>query len=293
MNKEKKIFALGFFDGVHLGHQALLCACRALAQQEKAIPAAVTFDLPPKSVLLGLDPNTLNTAADRVRLLRRYGMAEVSVYSADPQTLNLPWQAFLRELIARGAAGFVCGEDYRFGRNGEGTARILADFAREQGIPYTVVPEQTMDGEKISSTRIRALLESGKVQEANRLLGHRHILSGTVVPGKQLGRTIGVPTANLPLAETLLTPALGVYACTAEVEGKIYSALTNIGTRPTVNGQGITAESWLLDFDGDLYGQELTLEFHGFLRPEQKFANLEELKVQISLDAGKIAKFLG
>ena len=285
MNKEKIIFALGFFDGVHLGHQALLDACRRLATAEKAVPAAVTFDLPPKAVLQGQKPNMLNTVADRKSLLHRYAMERVEVYPADGQTLRLPWQTFLEELVAMGGVGFVCGEDFRFGRGGEGNAQSLADFSKSRGFPCTVVPEQTMDGEKISSTRIRALLESGDVENANRLLGHPHILSGMVVSGKHLGRTIGVPTANLYLPEELLVPAFGVYAAVARVDDKQYPAVTNIGIRPTVDGRGITVESWLLDFDGDLYGRDLALEFHAFLRPERKFDRLDALSAQIQTDA--------
>ena len=157
-------------------------------------------------------------------------------------------------------------------------------------VPYVV--EQTSRGEKISSTRIRTLLEQGDLDGANRLLGHPHILSGKVIRGQQLGRTIGIPTANLQLPDELVKPAFGVYACRAWVNGNHYVAVTNIGTRPTVDGQGVTVEPWILDFDGDLYGKEITLEFHKFLRPEQKFADLDELKAQIQKDAAETYKLL-
>ena len=152
-------------------------------------------------------------------------------------------------------------------------------------MPFEVVPEQVLDGGRISSTRIRELLETGEVTAANRLLGHTHILSGIVTEGKQLGRKLGFPTANLPLPEGVLIPKRGVYATKVTVDGKTYAAVTNIGTRPTVNGQGVNAECHLLDFDGDLYGKEITVAFYAFLRPEQKFDSLEELKAQIAADA--------
>ena len=138
-----------------------------------------------------------------------------------------------------------------------------------------------MDGEKISSSRIRALLEQGDVIQANRLLGHPHVLTGPVVSGQQLGRTIGIPTANLLFPEELLSLPFGVYACKATVEDAVYMAVTNIGTRPTVAGTGITVEAFLLDFDGDLYGKQLQLEFYQFLRPEKRFSSLAELKAEI------------
>ena len=278
---ERKIFALGFFDGVHLGHQALLAQCRRLASEGNCRAAAVTFDIPPSAMLQNLQPNMINTGDDRVALLRQYGMEEVVVYKTTRQTLSMPWQDFLRDLENRGAAGFVCGEDYRFGQKGEGSAQILQEFCREKGLPCVVVPEQTMDGKRISSTHIRTLLEKGELEQANRLLGHPHILTGEVVPGKQLGRTIGIPTANLHLPEGLLIPRFGVYACKVTVEGTEYMAVTNIGTRPTVGGENVTVEAFLPDFDGDLYGKTLTLAFHKFLRPEKKFSSLPELQKEI------------
>lgn len=289
---KKKIFALGFFDGVHLGHQSLLSACCQLATEYECIPTAVTFDLPPSAVLQNQQPHMLNTVLDRELLLRQNGMKDILLLKADSTTLSMSWTSFLEMLLSEGAAGFVCGYDYRFGHKGEGAAQKLAEFAAERALPWVIVPEQVMDGEKISSTRIRALLEKGDVENANRLLGHPHVLTGTVVSGQHLGRTIGVPTANLRLPKELLTLALGVYACTAHVDGHIYVAVTNIGTRPTVDGQGVTVEPWILDFNGDLYGKEITLHFHKFLRPEQKFKNLEDLKVQIQKDATETYKLL-
>lgn len=289
---KKKIFALGFFDGVHLGHQALLHACRQLAAKQNATACAVTFDLPPSAFLQNTQPNMLNTVRDRQMLLHQFGMDEVLLLKADRATLSMSWTAFLEILIADGAAGFVCGYDFRFGHKGQGTAEKLAAFAEERNLPCIIVPEQTMDGEKISSTRIRTLLEKGDVENATTMLRHPHILSGTVVSGQKLGRTMGIPTANLELPEELVKPAFGVYACKIWVDSRYYIAVTNIGIRPTVSGQNVTVEPWILDFDGDLYGKEITLEFHKFLRPERKFDTLEDLKTQIQQDAAETYKLL-
>ncbi len=289
---EKRIFAVGFFDGVHLGHQALLKACCRLAQERGCQAAAASFDMAPVAVLQNQPPRMINTADDRVTLLRQYGIGPVSLYKADQNTLSWTWQQFLEDLLQQGAAGFVCGNDYRFGKGGAGNAQILQDFCKERDLPCEVLPEQTLDGSRISSTRIRSLLEAGQVEQANRLLGHPHILTGTVVHGKQLGRTIGIPTANLLLPPELLVPKFGVYACKALADGTWYPAVTNIGTRPTVNGTGITVEPWLLDFSGDLYGKSLRLEFHSFLRPETKFPSLAHLQAEIRKNAGQTRKFL-
>ena len=288
----KKIYALGFFDGVHLGHQALLSVCCKLAKQMDCLPAAVSFPLPPSAVLQELEPNMITSVTERENLLRQHGMEQVRIFPANAETFSLEWEAFLEILIAEGAAGFVCGEDYRFGRFGSGTAETLSNFAAARNLPCVIVPEQTMDGEKISSTRIRTLLEKGDVENANRLLGHPHVLTGIVDHGRQLGRTIGIPTANISLPDGVLTPAFGVYACTVQIDNHTYVAVTNIGTRPTVGGDHITVEPWILDFEGDLYGKAITLHFYKFLRPEQKFDSLEELKTQIQQDAAETFKLL-
>ena len=287
----RKIFALGFFDGVHLGHQALLSACRDLAETLGCVPGAVTFAGHPDTLITGNTPKLINTPADRCRLLEQYGMQEILTIPFDRKLMAMPWQEFIEMLLRQGAAGFVCGEDFRFGHRGEGTAQMLAEYCTEKGLACTVVPEQTRSGIRISSTCIRALLEEGNMAEATAFLGHPHILTGAVVTGRQLGRTIGIPTANVLIPEEVEVPKLGVYASLCCVEGKKYPAVTNIGSRPTVGGHQIRAESWLLDFAGDLYGKTVTLEFYQFLRPETKFSSLEELEKEIRKNGEETRKF--
>ena len=290
---KKTIFALGFFDGVHLGHQALLAQCAALARKIGGESAAITFRRHPQSLFTPTPPALINTTEDRVALLRQYGMTQVRIFPVTEEVMSTPWQAFLQALMDNGAAGFVCGADFRFGARGAGTAERLQAFCQARGLPCAIVADQTLEGTRISSTHIRDLLERGQTEEATRFLGHPHILSGEVVPGRKLGRTIGIPTANLRIPEGVLVPKFGVYACKARVQEQEYLAVTNIGTRPTVSGSHITVEPWLLDFDGDLYGQTITLEFHAFLRPEQKFDSLEALKAQIQQDAATVRTRLG
>jgi riboflavin kinase/FMN adenylyltransferase len=218
-------------------------------------------------------------------------MVHVRVLPVTAETMGQPWEEFLETLLRDGAVGFVCGYDFRFGHRGEGTAEKLAAFCRERDFPLVIVPEQTLDGVRISSTHIRCLIEQGNMGEAARFLGHGHLLSGTVVPGRQLGRTIGVPTANILFPEGVVIPRRGVYACHALAEGARYRAVTNVGSRPTVDGHQIRAESWILDFEGDLYGKKLTLEFGPFLRPEQKFDSLEALQAEIQKNGAQTRKF--
>lgn len=290
-NQKKTIYALGFFDGVHLGHQALLTACRHLAERYGCDAGAVTFDTHPEALVKGNAPLLINTVADRKRLLLGYGMTQITVLPFDENLRNMPWQDFLNMLLRKGAAGFVCGDDFRFGYRGEGNGEKLAKFCRQRELPFGVVQGQNLDGTRISSTHIRKLLEQGEMEEAVRFLGHPYVLTQQVEPGRQLGRTIGIPTANLQIPEETVCPRYGVYACQAVVEGREYPAVVNIGTRPTVEGKGVTAEAYLLDFSGDLYGKSLCLLFYKFLRPEKKFDSLETLRGEIEKNVAETRKF--
>ena len=290
MQTEKTIYVLGFFDGVHQGHQALINACLLLAEKTGFQPGAIAFTTHPDGVTSGKAPGLLNTIEDRNRLLLAHGIHNLLEFPFNAEVVTTPWEEFLEQLLRKGAAGFVCGLDFRFGKGGAGTAEKLAAFCEERNIPYTVVPDLLVDNSRVSSTHIRSLLAQGNIAAVNRFLGHPHFITGTVVSGRGLGHTIGIPTANLSLPEELVMPKLGVYACKAVVEGKTYLAVTNIGSRPTVGGHQVRAESWLLDFDGDLYGKHMTLQFHAFLRPEKKFDSLEELKAEIEKNAAETRK---
>ena len=291
MDSFKRIFALGFFDGVHLGHRALLSECCALAAQMDCETAAITFKTHPKSLFSGPIP-LISTVHDRTRLLQQYGMDHVYPYPVTPEVMGMPWEDFLEELMEYGAAGFVCGDDFRFGHRGEGNSEKLKSFCVRRNLPCVIVPEQSIGGIRISSSYIRRQLESGDMATAVRFLGHPYALTGQVVHGHKIGRTLGMPTANLVLPEDLVIPKFGVYVCACLIDGKRHPAVTNIGTRPTVSGSGITVEPWILDFSGDLYGREITLEFYRFLRPEMKFPDLQALRQQIFADADQTRAYL-
>lgn len=293
--ESRQILALGFFDGVHMGHGALLRACRVLADKAGLPAGAVTFSVHPDALVSGAAPGLINTSADRERLMRDlYGMDSVITLPFDETMMHMSWQDFFRLLTTEyGAAGLVCGHDFRFGDRGAGNAALLESACRDALIPCVVVPEQKIDGITVSSTYIRSLIATGNMEKAVRFLGHPHIFTGTVTRGHQIGRTLGIPTANLHLPEGLLCPRKGVYAAAACIDGRKYPAVTNVGTRPTVNGVHLTVEPWILDFDGDLYGRELTLEFHRFLRPEEKFPSLEALQAEILKNAAETREFFG
>ena len=291
MSRDKIVLALGFFDGVHLGHQALLKACVELARRMDAETAAITFENHPQSLFSNQIPPLLTTLDDRFALLRRYGMDHIISFPVTKEVMSTNWRDFLDRLAEAGAVGFVCGDDFRFGSRGEGNGEKLKAYCAEKGLPCVIIPEQTMDDTRVSSTYIRRQIEAGDMATAVRFLGHPHVLTGEVTSGRKIGRSIGVPTANLLIPEGVVVPKFGVYACRVELDGTQYAAVANVGTRPTVGGHRITVEPWIMDFAGDLYGKRLTLEFHRFLRSERKFDSLEELRGQIRKDAAETEEF--
>lgn len=282
---EKRVIALGFFDGIHVGHQELFRACREMARERNCRASAVTFSQHPDALLTGQAPTLINTAALRKRLMRNWGISDVIELPFDRKMMETPWEDFFHMLREEyGAVGLVCGHDFRFGKGGEGTPEGLERLCLAHDMKCVVIPEQKIDLITVSSSYIRKCLERGDLHEANRFLGHPHCLAGTVVSGHQLGRKLGMPTANILLPEGVVCPAHGVYATRVHVDGNNYMAVTNVGTRPTVNGHHVTVESLLIAFDGDLYGKEIIVSFHKYLRPERKFENLEQLQKAVKKD---------
>lgn len=295
--EQKRVIALGFFDGVHLGHAALLKTARQMADQLHCPATVLTFDLHPTTLVTGKPMPLICSSADRAALVQRlYGIDEVLFSHFDRQMMEMPWEAYVREYLHRQlrAVHLVCGRDYRFGWRGEGNPQRLQQVCAQLGIGCTVVDEVTLHGRKVSSTHIRQLLQDGSLELANEFLGHPHCISGTVIHGRQLGRALGTPTANILLDEYVLPPAFGVYATRVFIGSRSYLAVTNVGVRPTVDsGNQVTVEPWILDFDGDLYGQTIRVEFHKFLRSEQKFDSLDALRTAILKNAEETRTFFG
>ena len=294
---EKRVIALGFFDGVHMGHGALLSLCAKRAEELGAVPAAFTFDLHPSALIPGKEPTPLlTTPADRRGLMERlYGIQEVIVAHYDDRMMKTPWREFVTDFLVRdhAATHLVVGHDFHFGYKGEGDPQRLQALCAELGIGCDVVPKVELDGITVSSTHIRSLISQGDMDAAVRFLGHPHILTHTVTHGKKLGSTLGFPTVNLTFVPGLLVPAHGVYACKAVFEnGGSRMAVTNVGIRPTVeDGDRVTVEGFLLDFDGDLYGQSIRMEFYHYLRPEQKFDSLEALRAEVMRNAQQTREY--
>lgn len=287
---KEKVIALGFFDGVHLGHAALLRRTVEEAARRGVTPAVFTFDRPPKEVLTGTPCPLINSPEDRKDLVRRlFGIREVLMVPFDHEMMTTPWDDFVtRILVGRyHAVHLVAGHDHHFGHKNQGSPELLMEKCRELGLGCDIIPKVEVGGITVSSTYIRRLVEMGQIERANRFLGHPHVLTGTVRHGRGLGSSCLFPTANLIIPPHVLVPSHGVYVTRATLEdGTSYAAVTNVGTRPTVNsGSDITVEACLLDFEGDLYGKTLRVEFFQHLRDEIRFDSLDALKAQIAADA--------
>lgn len=278
--------ALGFFDGIHIGHAALLRRTLEMADTNGLTAAVCTLDRSPASAFGRGDTRLINSPDDRRYILKRFfGIDEVFELKFDRRMQTLAPQDFVPMLVSDfDARGLVCGCSYTFGDGARGNAETLRNDCERLGLDCSVVDEVRLDGEAVSSTRIRALLEQGETIAAQRLLGHPHILGGTVEHGRALGRTLGFPTANLPIPDGVLAPKYGVYAVRVDIDGERLDGIANVGEKPIVGGAKVGAEVHIFDFSGDIYGKRITVEFDRFIRPERKFDDISALEVQVEQD---------
>ncbi len=285
----KRAIALGFFDGVHIGHGALLRRVRERSDEIGATPSVLSFDIHPDTLVFGKEVKLLNSALSREEIIRRcYGINNVVFIHFNQHTMRMPWQQFADALVEElNAAWIVVGHDFCFGYRGEGTAEKLKDYCAQTGIGCDVIPPVMLDGQVVSSTYIRTLVENGEMEQARRYLGHPHTLRDTAHSSYHLGSRMGAPTINMRFPDGVIVPRHGVYASKVYLEdGSEHVAVTNVGVRPTVSEEErVTVESHLLHYSGNLYGRQARLDFYAFLRPERKFADFEELSAQIREDA--------
>lgn len=276
--------ALGSFDGLHNGHMQVISAVVAKAN-EGLLPVLVRFDRHPAEILRGKAPARLLTDECRQDILSRMGVTEEilpfrEICSYSPERFV---QEILKEKLQ--AAFVSCGFNYRFGKNGEGTAQMLRQLCAENGIECSIAEEVTYKEAAVSATRIRSCLQNGQTEDANAMLGRPFCYDFEVVGGDRRGRLMGTPTINQYFPQDFLVPEHGVYAAYAQVNNELHPAVTNIGIRPTFNGSGERSETWIMDFSGDLYGQNIPVYLLSYLRKEVKFDNMDALRDQILSDA--------
>jgi riboflavin kinase / FMN adenylyltransferase len=279
--------ALGKFDGVHRGHQALVSFLQRQAKERRLAAGVVIFHPNPLTVLRpGTRALSLSSLDERIDLLYRLGLdavvpvtftAELAQSSAEEFAISLREDLCMEMLVA--------GPDFAVGRGREGTPERMRNLGAQLGFEVCIVPFESLDGEKIGSGAVRAALAQGDVREVARLLGRPYSLSGPVVLGAMRGRTIGFPTANIAIGADRELPRFGVYATCAHIGESVYESVTNIGLRPTFNDGPVSVETFIFEFNGDIYGQEIRIDLIEMLRGEQKFDNIEALTAQIASDA--------
>jgi len=312
--------ALGNFDGLHRGHQQVIQPVLKKSEvgsrkSELAIahPTVVTFNPHPQEYFSGKSRQLLTPLVEKAQQLSSWGIEQLVLLPFNRELAALNPEDFVEQILVQQlqAKTISVGQDFRFGKQRSGTATDLQEIAARFGIPVAIAPNYNHEGERISSSAIRQALTEGNVKRAQMLLDRPYTLIGTVVKGQQLGRTIGFPTANIQLPENKFLPRLGVYAVRVSIEGErtveevgsqeseftscllpLANGVMNLGYRPTVNGIGLTVEIHLFDWSGDLYGRAIAVQLEEFIRPEQKFASLDELKAQIAVDSAKAKTLL-
>lgn len=283
------VLTIGTFDGVHKGHQKILDRIAALARANGGESILVTFNPHPRFVLQpgNKELKLLNTLEEKIALLDTYGLDNLVVAPFSKAFSQLPALAYMKNFLVENfhPHTIVIGYDHHFGINRSGNIDLLREYAPIFKYQVEQISKETIEDIDVSSTKIRKALLSGDIETGEQLLGHPYTLSGYVIKGKQIGRTIGFPTANIQLGvDYKLIPQTGVYAVYVKIGDKRFKGMLNIGFRPTVAGSEKTIEVHLLDFNEDIYGEELEIQLVKRLRDETKFANLEELKAQITKD---------
>jgi len=293
LNKDSAL-TIGTFDGVHLGHQFLIQKMVAQARSTDRLAGILTFEPKPRAVLYPQELNgTLTSTEERLRLIERLGVDFVAILAFTRELAQTSAEEFIRWVQARlRMKELWVGPDFRLGRDREGDVPHLRWLGRKLGFEVQVVEPFQVAGQAVSSTRIRALLREGRVREAKELLGRYPTYHGRVISGARRGHRLGFPTANIALDRSSGLPQDGVYAVRVTAQGRTYPGVTNVGLRPTFDGQERLLEVHILDFQGDLYGEELGVEFVERLREERRFANGETLAAQLSLDVERARQIL-
>ena len=284
------ILTIGTFDGVHIGHQKIIERLNEIRSQDNLNSVILTFFPHPRSILQKDDTfKMLNTIDEKIQLLERFGLNHLVIEPFTKEFSRFTALEFVRDILVNQLhiKKLVIGYDHQFGKNREGDFEQLENFGELYNFGVEEIPAQEIKNVSVSSTKIRKALEEGDIEKANKYLGYSYILTGDVVKGKGLGRTIDYPTINLNIKEKYkLIPKSGVYVVKTCLEGKYYFGMMNIGNRPTLNGKKRTIEIHILDFTGDLYGYKIQIEVLKRLRAERKFDSLENLTKQIQEDEG-------
>lgn len=283
------VVALGNFDGLHLGHQRLIKKTVKIAKIKQLIPSVLMFTKHTKNILLHKEQNLLTSRKQKLALLEKMGI-ELIIEIEFSEIMKMSPENFVGDFLASNlkTKAIVVGYDYRFGYQAKGTTEFLISYSKTLGIDVNIISAVKKCGDIVSSTRIRNSIEKGDVKKAGKLLGRPFTIDGTVVHGKKLGKKMGYPTANIQPSSHYVVPLFGVYDTNVIIGGTKYRAATSIGTNPTLNETGLKIEAHIINFDQDIYNQEISLEFLKFIRPEIKFDTIDDLFEQIEEDTNTV-----
>lgn len=279
--------ALGNFDGMHVGHMAVLRAAKGF-ESKGLTPLALLFDEHSLKAITGTAPPMLMTADERNRIIAENGLKIKTIVFNEIKDLS-PQDFVKKILVGRfGARAVCCGYNYRFGKNASGNAQTMKEICDRLGLECRIAGEVDVDSRAASSTEIRKFIESGEIEKANKMLGHPFGFCTRVIDGDKRGRTLGFPTINQELPDGLVLPKFGVYQADVTVDGKHYKGVANIGRRPTVGSEKVLSETYIIDFHKNIYGEYVDIRPVRFIRPERKFSSFDELAKQIKSDAKEV-----
>lgn len=287
-NKKPSVVTIGTFDGVHIGHKAILGKLIKSAEANQLESVLLTFFPHPRQVVQSVtDLRLINTIEEKKKLLEKEGLHSLVIHPFTKEFSRLTAEEYVRDILVKQLAAkkIIIGYDHRFGKNRTANITDLKAFGEKYGFEVEEISAQELDKVAVSSTKIRKALKEGDIETANNYLGYNYFLTGTIVKGKKIGRTINFPTANIHIDETYkLIPKIGVYVTRTIIDGKTYNGITNIGINPTVSGEKKIVETHILDFEGDLYGKTLEIYFLAYIREEVKFDSVKSLQNAIAED---------
>lgn len=289
---DKSVITIGKFDGIHKGHEVLIEKTVDYSKQEQLISIVFTFKNSPISYFSNIISREIITEVEKMNKLEQLGIDVVIDIPFNKDTTEISAEDFVKEILVDklGVKKLIIGHDFAFARNREGTPSILKILGKKYRFDVEVIEPVVINNIRVSSTHVKDLIYAGRMDEIKNYLGRNYAIEGTVIHAKQLGRTLGFPTANLKLQENLIVPKRGIYATKVYIGNEVYVGATNIGYNPTVNGEKMSVETNILQFDKDIYGKTIKLEFLERIRDEKKFKDLNELKIQLKMDTNYIYK---
>lgn len=289
---DKSVVTIGKFDGIHKGHEVLIEKTVNYSKQEELTSVVFTFKNSPISYFSNIITREIITEVEKMNKLKLLGVDVVIDIPFNKDMAEISAEDFVKQILVDklGAKKLIIGHDFAFARKREGTPPILKILGKKYGFDVEVIEPVVINNIRVSSTHVKDLIYAGRVDEIKNYLGRNYAIEGTVIHAKQLGRTLGFPTANLRLQENLIIPKRGIYATKVHIGNEVYVGATNIGYNPTVNGEKMSVETNILQFDKDIYGKTIKLEFLERIRDEKKFKDLNELKLQLKMDTNYIYK---